>query len=140
MQVVKVVIVFFFFHFLLICYPRLFSPPPSLSFTAVVINSRHSLLLQYVSALQYMWLLDVRGDKGALKGYVRGAGVGWGDNEADGGMKRSLGRSTQEKVFLLSQRVKVELSFCCRPRRFARAGGCSNSSDKLAPVTRSSAF
>lgn len=33
----------------------------------------------------------------------------------------------------------AELSSCCRPRRFARAAGCSNSSDKPGPETRSSA-
>lgn len=55
-----------------------------------------------------------------------------GKSKVDGGMKGSLGPSPQE--------VKSKLSFCCRPRRFARVGGCSNSSDKRAQVTRSSAF
>lgn len=42
--------------------------PPSLSFTAVVMNqTTFPSELHSVSVLQYMWLLDVREDKGGFR-------------------------------------------------------------------------
>lgn len=90
-----------------------------------------------VSVLQYMWLLDVREDKGGFEGYVGGV---------EGTTRQMEDRSAPQvgvlgrRCFFCRWRVEVELSFCCRLRRFAHVEGCSNSSDRLAPVTRSSAF
>lgn len=121
-QVVKVVVECFFF------FPRLPSP------SRRSLPSCCSLSVCY-STCGY-WTYE------RMKGGFRGIrGRCWGNNEADGGTEGSpqvgvLGR----RCFFCRWRAEVELSFCCRPRRSARVEGCSNSSDKLAPVTRSSAF
>ena len=52
-----------------------------------------------VSVLQYMWLLDVREDRGGFRGIC---GRCLGKNEADGDMKYSLVWSPREEVRLLS--------------------------------------
>lgn len=126
--------VFFSSHFLSICLHRFFPPPRSLRQpTFPPLTSCRCVAVHVVTGRT----------RYRIEGGLEGERFGicercWGNDEAVGGMKcSSLSESAAGGGFF---RVEAELSFCSRPRRFAHVEGCSNSSDKLAPVTRSSAF
>lgn len=75
MQVLRVVTEYFFFFF--IFFPSVifaFSPPTSFAELYCCCDETTNIPSRYsiVSVLQYMWLLDVREDRGGFEGYVGG--------------------------------------------------------------------